>query len=274
LDVFYDPPRGVFAVYGKMWIDGPDGKMFWKHAACRSQSKDFVNWDPPQLVMLPDAIDPPYVEFHTTPVFYYNGCYFAAPQILNRKERGGIMDVELALSRDGIHFERPFRSRFWLPREDDDKFDSGSLFTNSSPVVLDVEIRFYFGGYSQGATGADDTRQRSGIGLATLRRDRFVSIEPVDKVAQLTLKPIELSSVKLISLNADARGGQIAAELLDAQGYRIRGFTRDDAAPIMGDSLHHNINWRDKRLRDLPAGPHMLRLLLDAAKVFAVTIHR
>ena len=66
--------------------------------------------------MIPDEHDPPYVEFHTTPVFFHAGCYFAAPQILNRRERGGIMDVELALSRDALNFQRPFRAPFWLPQ--------------------------------------------------------------------------------------------------------------------------------------------------------------
>ncbi|MGI9428614.1 MAG: hypothetical protein ACR2NM_08150, partial [Bythopirellula sp.] len=40
-DVFYDSRRGVFVDYAKMWIDGPDGGMFWKHAMGRSESKDF-----------------------------------------------------------------------------------------------------------------------------------------------------------------------------------------------------------------------------------------
>ena len=28
-DAFFDPRLGVFAVYGKCWIDGPDGRMYW-----------------------------------------------------------------------------------------------------------------------------------------------------------------------------------------------------------------------------------------------------
>jgi hypothetical protein len=269
-DVFYDPRLGVFAAYGKCWIDGPDGRIYWKHAACRSQSSDFVHWDPPQLVMTPDEHDPRHVEFHTTPVFYHAGVYFAAPQILNRSERGGVMDVELAISRDGINFQRPFRKPFWLPRSDGDAFDSGSLFTNSSPVMLADEMRFYYGGYSQGATGADDSKQVSGIGLATLPRDRFASLEPIADVGQVTLKPIELSGVSAITLNADASGGSVIAELLDAGGYRVRGFTRETAVPITGDSLRHPVQWAGTSLRELPSGAYMLRLVLQRAKLFGV----
>jgi hypothetical protein len=247
--------------------------MYWKHAACRTQSRDFIHWDPPRLVMTPDELDPSYVEFHTTPVFFCNGVYFAAPQILNRHEGGGVMDVELAISRDGLHFDRPFRKSFWLSRSPGKAFDSGSLFTNSSPVLLEDEMRFYYGGYSSGATGADDNALTTGIGLATLPRDRFVSIEPTDEIAQITLKPIDFAGVRSITLNADASSGSILPELLDQQGYRIPGFTRGDAEPITGDRLRHAVAWKGKQLNALPAGAYMLRLLLTKSpKIFALTV--
>jgi hypothetical protein len=171
-----------------------------------------------------------------------------------------------------VRFERPFRKPFWLPRGDGGTFDGGSLFTNSSPVMLADEMRFYYGGYSQGATGADDTKHVSGIGLATLPRDRFVSLEPIADVAQVTLKPVDLTGVTAVTLNADASGGSIVAELLDAAGYRVRGFTSDTAVPITGDSLRRAVRWAGAGVRELPAGPHSLRLLLKNAKVFAMSL--
>src|SRR5207244_2723604 len=178
-------------------------------------------------------------------------------------------DVELAISRDGVTFERPFRKPFWLPRTAGEAFDSGSLFTNSSPVMLADEMRFYYGGYGQGATGADDSKQVSGIGLATLPRDRFAALEPIADVAQVTLKPIDLTGVTALTLNADATGGSIVAELLDAGGYRVRGFTQETAVPITGDSLRHAVRWTGAEVRELRAGAYMLRVQLKGAKVFA-----
>jgi hypothetical protein len=66
LDAIYDPVREVFAIYGKMWIDGPDGGMHWKHAMGRIESKDFIHWSRPQLLLAPDDQDPAWVEFHTS----------------------------------------------------------------------------------------------------------------------------------------------------------------------------------------------------------------
>ncbi len=271
LDAMWDPVREVFAIYGKMWIDGPDGKMYWKHAVGRSESKDFIHWSQPQLIMTPDEFDPDYVEFHTTPVFYYEGVYFACPQILNRNENGGSMDIELAISRDGINFQRPFRKPFYLPRGAPGAFDSACVFTNTTPIVLDDEIRFYYGGYSGGATGDAEHVAKSGIGLATMRRDRFVGVTPIEKVAQITMKPIRFENNE-ITLNADASKGRIRVELLDEHGRRVRGYSIDDATPITTDSSRHVVAWKGRTLAQLPPGEYMPRIHCENAEVFAVNL--
>jgi hypothetical protein len=283
LDVFWDAPRKVFAIYGKMWIDGPDGGMHWKHAMGRIDSADFVHWSKPQLILTPDDLDPASVEFHTTPVFAYGGYYISPLQILNRAKNGGVVDIEFAVSRDGLKWQRPFRQSFWLARSGDNAFDSGSLFVCPQPVIAADEMRFYYGAYSQGATGGDDYSLASGIGLATMKRDRFVGIEPValsdqptlkkalHNVGQVTLKAMDLSNVGAIELNADAKAGSIRVEILSEGGQRIRGFTSDDAEPITGDSLRHPVVW--KISRPLPAAPRcLIRVHLKNATLYGVTL--
>jgi len=283
-DVFHDSKHDVFAIYGKMWIDAPDGGMFWKHGMGRIESKDFINWSKPELILAPDDHDPSHVEFHTSPVFLYADYYFSLIQILNRAVGGGVIDIELAISHDGIEWDRPFRDRPFLARNHGNQFDSGSIFTNSTPVILDDAIRFYYGAYSQGATGADDHTHISGVGLATLPRDRFASIRPVERsdqptlraplhnVGQITLKPLELAKYTDITLNADASNGSIQVEVLDNHGYRIPGFTSNDATPVTGDSFNHNVQWKEHSLKDLEEEPCMLRIHLNNAELFAITI--
>lgn len=285
LDAFYDPARDVFAIYGKMWIDGPDGSMYWKHAAGRIESKDFLHWSQPELVATPDEQDAPCVEFHTMPVFFYEGCYFSPLQILNRAVQGGIVDVELALSRDGFHWQRPFRKPFWIEHSPQKGgFDSGAIFVSPQPVVLNDEMRFYYGGYSQGATGSDDQKLTTGIGLATLPRDRFAGLRPVavsdqptlkmplKDIGQFTLKPFDFSGVKQITLNADASIGSIRVEVLDESGKRLRGFSKDDAVPIEGDSLRHLVTWKDHRISELAGKRCLLRFHLNNATAYALTL--
>ncbi|HZM05724.1 MAG TPA: hypothetical protein VFC44_22215 [Candidatus Saccharimonadales bacterium] len=283
-DVFYDPLRQRFVNYAKMWIDGPDGNMYWKHAMGRIESADFIHWSKPQLILTPDDLDPPWVEFHTTPVFYYDDCYFAAIQILDRATRGGVVDVELATSRDGFHWERPFRHPFWLPRAPGHAFDSGSVFLAAQPIVIGSEIRFYYGAYSSGATSGDNYTFASGIGLATMRRDRFAGLQPLarsdqatlkhplENVGQVTLKPIALDPSSSIELNADASAGEIRVEILGNDGKRVRDFSEDDAVPIHGDSLTHAVQWKSGGLSGLPAENYILRVHLTNATLYAVTV--
>ncbi len=73
-------------------------------------------------------------------------------------------------------------------------------------------------------------------------------------------------------MNADAADGSVRVELLNDDGYRVRGFSRDDAVPMKGDSLRHIVAWNGKTLDQLPAGPYLLRIHLDRATVFAITL--
>ncbi|GIT05785.1 MAG: hypothetical protein CM1200mP29_11960 [Verrucomicrobiota bacterium] len=53
----WDPRRDCFVIYAKTWIDAPDGRRFWKRAIIRTESKDFVDWSMPQLIIVPDDGD-------------------------------------------------------------------------------------------------------------------------------------------------------------------------------------------------------------------------
>jgi hypothetical protein len=273
MDAIYDPKRGEYAIYHKMWIDGPDGNTGWKHAMGRTHSKDFIHWSNPELLLAPDDRDPPSLEFHHSPVFYYGDRYFGLLQILNRAVRGGVIDIELAVSRDGLQWDRPFRNRYFLPKNDLKAFDSGNMTTNATPVFLEDEFRFYYGGGSEGATSQDVYAVKSGIGLATMPRDRFASLRAAHGTCQITTKPFPIGENRLIALNADARRGAIAVELLDGYGRLLKGFTKDEAVKLTTDSLNHSIKWSHGDVRQLSAGEYMLRLHLSgAAELFAAYI--
>jgi hypothetical protein len=173
-----------------------------------------------------------------------------------------------------LAWQRPFKKQFALPRGAAGQFDSGSIFTCAIPIILPGEIRFYYGAYSGGATGADDYSHSSGIGFATLPRDRFGGLQPVarseqvtlpkplENIGQITLKPIEITPGTVLSLNADAGEGSIRVELLNEYGYRMRGFSREEAFPIKGNSLQHAIKWKGRSLSDLPAALYLVRFHL------------
>ncbi|GAG44198.1 unnamed protein product, partial [marine sediment metagenome] len=149
---------------------------------------------------------------------------------------------------------------------------AGVLVTNATPVFLDNETRFYYGAHSYWDCEIDDGIPLTGIGLASMPRDRFASIRPIESVGQITLKPIELSLCHGITINADASGGAIRVELLNENGHRLRGYAKEDAVVIDTDSLDHPVQWREKKIADLPPGRFLIRLHLHNAEVSALTV--
>jgi hypothetical protein len=273
IDLYFDEISLKYVWYGKVWLDGPDGKMAWKHGLGFTSSKDLINWDSPRVVLWPDDDDPAHVEFHTGSVFVRHGIYFCLLQILNRGERAGVIDVELAVSRDGISWQRPFRNARLINRNEIEEFDGGSILTNSTPVFLPEETRFYYGGYSMGATGTLGVKKgiKTGVGYASIENDRFASVQNVSGPGQITLKPRFLPSQGRISLNADASKGFIQLELLDENGYRIPGFEREFCKAICENSLATDVRW--KTASRYPEHKVMIRIYLNDASIYALYLH-
>ncbi len=293
-DPIWDPARKAFVIYAKTWLDGPDGTMHWKRAVVRTESRDFVSWSKPQLVLWPDEHDHAGeskgtrgddlarttggggsggVQLHSGPTFYRRGRYLSLLQVMDPGETGN-MPIELAVSHDGLRFERPARGKWLIPPLDDkSRFDASLIWSNATPIEVDDEIRFYYGGYGK-PWNSNDSRQISGVGLATLRLDRFAGLRPIGRIGQITLRARDLSAARAIRVNADARGenASVRVEVLDENGYRLRGFTMDDAEPIRGDVLRAPARFRERSLAELPQGKYRLRVHLENAEVFSLSL--
>ena len=284
IDVFRDPINNDYVINDKMWIDGPEGSGAWKNVVGQTRSKDFIHWSD-ATVLIPFADDEPFAEFHGGATFFYKDRYFALLEKMDR--RYDLQDdIELAVSADGQKWERPYRDQLFLPRSKKGLFDSQSIWSSTPPVVLDDEIRFYYGAYNYAPR--DGTKfepgQRSGIGMTRLPLDRFGGVKPVaqsdqttlirrplENIGQVTFKPLDLAGTRQITINADATNGSVAVELLNEDGYRVRGFSKDDAVPLVGDSLRHKVAWKASDLSQLPPGRYMLRVHLNNATLYAVT---
>ena len=276
IDLMYDEPRSKFVVYAKTWIDGPDGRRFWKRAVVRSTSKNFVQWTKPELVIAPDSQDTG--QLHGAPVFIRHDRYLALLQTLDfggfDRSGTGNMPGELATSTDGIHWNRRFRNTSFLPvRGDASTFDAGCLWTNAMPIIEGQQFRFYYGAYP--SWHADFNAQQTGIGMASIVVDRFAGLRPHNVNARITFHPMRFSGTETLTLNADAKAGSLQAELLDASGFRLAGFTRDDVVAVKKDGTELPVRWKRQQLSDLPNGVYQLRIhLTGSATLFAVTVHK
>jgi hypothetical protein len=289
LDATFDPLRGKYVVHAKAWVDGPDGRLFWKRAIVRTESEDFLSWSEPQLILSPDEFDgvrpAAYpgtrvgVQLHGAPFFVRHGVYFALVQVADF-ETHGLQPIELAISRDGRNWSRPFRDVPFMATGERDTFDAGRIWSNATPVVLVDEIRFYYGAYehpwqfgkAEYPWGSKKRIPRCGIGMAALPLDRFAGIRPIETIGQVTLRPRSLKGVKEIRINAAAGEGTVVVELLSASGRGLPGFTRSEAVPVTGDHLRQRVAWKAADLSALPDEDITIRIHLNQAELFALTL--
>jgi len=154
----------------------------------------------------------------------------------------GTIDVELVASRDTIHWARVDPNRLFFECGREGAWDAGMVFV-SPEVVVDDEVRFYYGGWALDHAAKEN---RGAIGLATLRLDGFVHIEPESGEATVTTKPFKLAGTDL-EINADARQGAVTAAVLDADGEPVDGLDADACEPFTEDAVRHAVRWNGNR---------------------------
>ena len=128
------------------------------------------------------------------------------------------------------------------------------IFTTNQPLVEGDTINLYYGGFN--ATHAASTAQAA-IGLATLRKDGFVSLDAGAQAGSITTTPLRTSGGPL-AVNYIARDGLLQVEILDDNGADLDGYGREDCLPLPGDSVGQPVLWKSRNT--LPATPDNIRL--------------
>jgi hypothetical protein len=108
------------------------------------------------------------------------------------------------------------------------------------------------------------------VGLATLRLDGFVSINAAAAGTMTTKKFVFIGDT--LEVNANAKGGSILVEALDAEGKVIEGFSKKDCTPITTDSVRHVLKWKGKKdCHLIQAMPIRMRFHMKKAKLYSFT---
>ena len=238
----------------------------------RSVSDDFVNWSDPEDVLAPDEHDEAGVEFYGMPTFKYEGLYIGQLYILHAPPEeppirfAGTIDVQLAVSRDGMAWERAGDRKPFIPNGPPGSIDAGEIMTARAPVVMNDELWFYYCACTteHGVTG------RSGpICLAKLRLDGFVSVDADNQMGTLVTKPFRCDGGRL-SLNTAASGGSVAVAVLDESGIQYEGYSSTDCALFDGDSVRHTVTWRERTCLDELRGFNIrLKFYLRHARLYS-----
>jgi len=184
------------------------------------------------------------------------------------RDRAKPNEVCLGFSRDGFHWDRPDRRAFIPVSEKHGDWNWGNV-QSAGGCCLVVGDKLYF--YVSARAGVPGTRS-SGVcstGLATLRRDGFASMNAGQAEGTLTTRPVRFQGTHLFA-NADAAGGELRAEVLDADGATIAPFTRDNCIPLTADSTIAELRFNGADdLSKLAGRPVRLRFYLKGASLYA-----
>jgi hypothetical protein len=129
------------------------------------------------------------------------------------------------------------------------------------------ELWFYYGGW----VGAhNEPEAHANIGVATLRVDGFCSMHAGQEEGRLVSRR-EPFVVPKVTINARCdEGGYVLAELLDADGNVIEGFSREECRRFTGDSIAHVLSWQaDELPADAREGDKKIRFILRNADLYS-----
>lgn len=163
-------------------------------------------------------------------------------------EKGGfpkVTDLALAFSRDGIHWDRPERSAFLACSLQTGTWNRGYLHSAGGVcLIVGDELYFYFAGFSGISPRLGGHMYAGGsMGLATLRRDGFASMDANQEAGYLTTHPLVFGGRRLF-VNANASKGEVRAEVLSDGGEPLVPFTRRDCRPLLADGCCQPVVWK------------------------------
>ena len=260
----------------------------------RSESEDCGSWSAPLDVVLPDADDPSGAEHYYMPVHAYHGHYVGFVHVfVPSPDPFGPFWPELTHSRDGIRWRRlnhHGRQRLVHPGPAD-SFDSGMIRCARGLFERGDELWLYYGGWHEDhgvsrqhrhmRTPRDEQRKAASIGLAKLRLDGFVSLDAAptghaghgNGDATLTTAPLVCESDSLTVNARVSAGGSLRVGVLAADGRPLDGVAADAAAPLSGDSTHHEVSWPSGASLERLRGERVkLRFRLRGAELFSYSV--
>lgn len=188
-------------------------------------------------------------------------------------------EIHLGFSRDGFHWSRPDDRTPFIPAgRRAGTWDRAYLHSNAALcLVMGDELWFYYTGFAgDPARKRDPSAAGNGMyanaatGIARLRRDGFASMDADGEDGVLTTRPVTFSQGTRLFVNADAKNGELRAEVLKADGGELAAFTRVRCEPVRSDSTLREIRWEgNPDLAALRGQPVRFRFWLTHASLYA-----
>ncbi len=260
---FWDHERQKYVAW---YRDNINGVRMIKYAT----SDDFIHWTKGELL---DYGDVAVEQFYTNAIAQYAPAphlYVGLPMRFLPSRHPvaehaypGVSDVVLMTSRDGLHWDRPFRQAFIRPGTDRENWtDRNFLVTWGMVQTSPEETSLYWVEHYRHPTNR--------IVRGTIRTDGFASLHAGYADGTALTRPLIFSGRRLLLNYSTSAAGSVRVELLTAAGEPIAGFSGTHAGELFGDRISGEYRWKsDSDLSSLAWQLVRLRFHLKDADIFA-----
>ena len=299
----YDPLRQRFIAFTKRHQIRPDAvgdQGVMSRVRGISFSDDFRRWTRPVNCLLPDDQDPRDVQFYRQGGWTHQGMYLGLLEIYHSDPYSPtqplMRDLQLISSRDGELWWRAGGRQTFIPCGPPGSWDGQMLDLNAGgPIDVGDEHWIYYGGRAYPHEINDelfpwDGPRGAGIGIATLRRDRYVSYDAGAETGEVVTRLLRFERGTSLRVNArTGPDGFVRCEVLDSIerhgiprrqlfwdwgiGAPLSGFGAEACQPVAGDHLDAEIRWRGGRsIGELADRWVALRFVMRDCSLFAFRI--
>jgi len=293
----WDSQRGKYVAYVRKWdplrkvgrIEVDDILQPWPYTKLGDQA--YFIWGKESIPVpsreMPTAFgydeqDPPISDHYNPAVVEYpwaQNAYFSFPSAYmhfpeppeGKYGNDGVLDIQLAVSRDGVEFHRPERGPYvplGLPGEP----DSLSNYMAVGMARIGDYLYQYYGGYAV-THGLPESEQKLPIGsfcAVRQRLDGFFSIDAGWEGGEFLTPPLQFTGKRLVvNLNTSAMG-LCRVGLLDEAGEPLPGFGADECDALQTNSTAHTVTWAGQSdLSALAGKPLRLHFAMRSTKLYA-----
>jgi hypothetical protein len=299
----YVSPDGIHWTHqvGINWIEGDvdlPAAVYWNDEkqsymiTCRPrmadrrvavvETKDWISYEKPIVVLQPDAYDTPLAEFYGMPVVRSGGAYVGflwvyhvdLEQLMSNplephragphKYLDGRVDTQLTYGFNGTHFQRTLRDTF-VGHTELSEPDSG--VANAYSMVDCGDTLRIVGSASRAEHGRRPVGS-SAICIYELRKDGFAFLES-SGAGSVTTRGLHIRGPRL-EINVEAPWGEVSAELTGKFGDPLPGYSFDDCQPFTGDSTSWTPTWSGGEIESFRGQIIRLRLRIRHGRLYGI----
>lgn len=219
----------------------------YRRLVAQTTSTDLRSWTPFRPIVVTDPEEEgPFREFYGMQPIMRGSLYLGFLRVLRDDlpaDLGGPVHgigwTELCTSRDGEHWNRQegiILDRHLRPGS----WDHAMAWVGDCVTVGDREL-LYYSGYARGHKMGIWEGDRQ-LGVASLRRDGFVSYDAGTDSGTLRTRPFIWNASKL-TVNAHI-DGELRVRLLDESGLPVPGFFFRECRPLSGTHVSQEVRWQ------------------------------